>query len=476
MSTVQSGKTVVDGLLLSLDAANPQSYNPQEPSRWYDISGNGNHFVLYNSPTFDNTGSVLSVNFDGIDDYGYWIGPFGYNTNKDIIKNRFITTGTNLNTSPFDDRTIEIWFRSNGTNCCTAPPYNWGGLFGESANSSGLIYLDPAGVSNPGNLIRWRWDDSTAVWTQKKIETGEWLQLVVCLRNSYYYTYYVNGRLDTVEQRSSDLSSPGNTTWYLGKEARFNYMMACNVAILRMYNRVLSASEILQNYMANKSRFPGIDPPTPVVLNGLVMWLDAGNTASYPGSGTAWNDISSNGNNGTLFNGVTFDSGNGGSLVFDGSNDYFRSSTNGLTIGANLLHSLEMWVNFTTITGSRWWLAVIGQFTTGANHWIGNTATANQFGAWNGGQVSANLLGANQWLHLVTTFDGTTIRIYVNSVFGSSNTTSFNFTNTDFTIALNGQGENYFNGKVAIARIYNKTLSADEVLQNYNANKSRFGL
>lgn len=254
MSTLQNGKIVTNGILLSLDAANPESYDINTKTNWYDTSGNGNHFYLYNGPTFDS-GSIKSINFDGIDDYGYWSAPFGYNVNKDYIFNKVITTTTNLNTSPTDNRTIEIWFKSNGTNCCTAPPYNWGGLFGESANSSGLIYLDPDGPDNPGNLIRWRWDDSTAVWTQKKIVTGEWIQLVVCLRNSYYYTYYVNGKLDTAEQRSSDLGSPGNISWWLGKEARFNFHMACNVALLRMYNRVLSADEILQNYNANKGRF-----------------------------------------------------------------------------------------------------------------------------------------------------------------------------------------------------------------------------
>ena len=59
-----------------------------------------------------------------------------------------------------------------------------------------------------------------------------------------------------------------------------------------------------------------------IVTDGLVLLLDAGNTKSYPGTGTTWTDISRNGNNGTLTNGPTFDSANGGSLVFDGVDDY----------------------------------------------------------------------------------------------------------------------------------------------------------
>ncbi|NBP55511.1 hypothetical protein EBU71_03030, partial [bacterium] len=64
-------------------------------------------------------------------------------------------------------------------------------------------------------------------------------------------------------------------------------------------------------------------PATPpaIVTNGLVLNLDAGNSASYPGTGTTWTDLSGNGNNGTLINGPTYSSSNGGSIVFDGTND-----------------------------------------------------------------------------------------------------------------------------------------------------------
>ena len=59
-----------------------------------------------------------------------------------------------------------------------------------------------------------------------------------------------------------------------------------------------------------------------IVTNGLVLCLDAANSKSYPGSGTTWTDLSGRGNNGTLVNGVGYNSGNLGSLVFDGVDDY----------------------------------------------------------------------------------------------------------------------------------------------------------
>ena len=86
-----------------------------------------------------------------------------------------------------------------------------------------------------------------------------------------------------------------------------------------------------------------------IVTDGLVLYLDAANTKSYPGSGTTWTDISGKSNNGTLTNGPTFDSGNKGTIVFDGSNDYV-SETSGLS--DSLLQgdwSISFWANFDVV-------------------------------------------------------------------------------------------------------------------------------
>jgi hypothetical protein len=87
-----------------------------------------------------------------------------------------------------------------------------------------------------------------------------------------------------------------------------------------------------------------------IITDGLVLYLDAANTRSYPGSGTVWSDLSRGGNNGTLRNGPTFNSGNGGSIVFDGVNDYasFPNNTN----LDNQKITMENWV-YPTITLSQ---------------------------------------------------------------------------------------------------------------------------
>ena len=82
-----------------------------------------------------------------------------------------------------------------------------------------------------------------------------------------------------------------------------------------------------------------------IVKDGLVLHLDAANYKSYPGSGTTWSDLSGNGNNGTLTNGPTFDSGNRGSIVFDGSNDFvYLSNPSSLAFGTGDF-SIEIWCN-----------------------------------------------------------------------------------------------------------------------------------
>lgn len=215
------------------------------------------------------------------------------------------------------------------------------------------------------------------------------------------------------------------------------------------------------------------------VTDGLIMHLDAGNVNSYSGSGTTWNDLSGNNRNMTLYNGVSYDSVDGGRLIFDGLNDYAQISNCGISTGANVSHTIEMWVNFNVIVSARWWLAVLGQYNVGSHHWIGTSATATQFGVFGGSpQVSPDLLGTNQWLQICGTFSGSTLTTYVNATNPVTATgTGFNFTNSEFTIGLRlSSSESYYNGRVAIVRLYNRALSSGEVSTNFAANRERFGL
>ena len=89
-------------------------------------------------------------------------------------------------------------------------------------------------------------------------------------------------------------------------------------------------------------------------MNGLVLCLDAGNTKSYPGSGTAWTDLSGIGNTGTLVNSPAYSSANGGSIVFDGTNDYTSLSPGNTFAFGTQPFAIEIWINFNS-TGSAWY-------------------------------------------------------------------------------------------------------------------------
>jgi hypothetical protein len=207
---------------------------------------------------------------------------------------------------------------------------------------------------------------------------------------------------------------------------------------------------------------------------------------------STWTDLSGNGNTGTLTNGPTYSSANGGSIVFDGTNDYVTlSNTSNLRPGAGDF-TIEAWIYKTgtsggnvgdvaTIYGTAW----SGGSAAGA--WIlyanENSGTKITFAIWNTGIVtSTTTILTNQWYHIVVSRIGTTVRLYINNVLESTGTSSANAYNSTYPIYVglytdpNGFA-GYFNGRIPIVRLYNgKGLTATEITQNYNALRGRFGL
>jgi hypothetical protein len=216
-----------------------------------------------------------------------------------------------------------------------------------------------------------------------------------------------------------------------------------------------------------------------IVTNGLVLALDAANTKSYSGSGTTWSDLSGNENNGTLTNGPTFDSGNLGSLSFDGVNDEVNAGNNSsLSVGNNITANAWFYVNSTAS-----YQAILGKVTSGFGlGW----ELANSSGTFrttfrpSGTLINLEIgsLSVGNWYMGTMTFDNTTARLYLNGVQTGSTTTGGPVTlnsTEPLTIGKRVQGS-FYNGNIAQASIYNRALSAEEVLQNFNATKSRYGL
>jgi hypothetical protein len=242
-----------------------------------------------------------------------------------------------------------------------------------------------------------------------------------------------------------------------------------------------------------------------IVTDGLILNLDATNINSYPGSGTTWTDTSGYNNSGSLINGPTFLRERGrGSIVFDGVNDYTAppSNTFNYSPGTTGEISLEMWVyptgpytnyaseppttNLGGFLGQGYFNNSIGwgigmAAASGNNYWsyqvrnMGTVVTTTT--------VSETIFTNNSWYHVVGTFTRNNFsRLYVNGQLKQSiSSTSLN--GISITPSLNdaaigrGGGVPFYSGcRISVARIYTRPLSAQEVQQNYNALKSRFGL
>lgn len=228
-----------------------------------------------------------------------------------------------------------------------------------------------------------------------------------------------------------------------------------------------------------------------IVKNGLILWLDAADKSSYPGSAATWTDLSGNANNGTLINGPTFSSANGGNIVFDGSNDTTNLGDI-LNIGLNSW-TMSCWVKFTTGTGT---FGIMGK--TSLRSYIGrytffvDNNTINALFQPTGNYIVNTSISPyldNKFHNLVMTINRTGFMfLYVDGIsrgtpLDVSSTSGLNLTtSTDYLYIgsyadITGQAPTLFlNGSIANASIYNRALSASEVSQNFNATRARFGI
>jgi hypothetical protein len=213
-----------------------------------------------------------------------------------------------------------------------------------------------------------------------------------------------------------------------------------------------------------------------IVKDGLVLLLDAANTKSYPGSGTTWFDRSGNGNNGTLVNGPTFSSGNGGSIVFDGVNDVVSTSNNSLFENQG---AVSIWVSRSGNNSSQRLIRRLGANTNRFYLFINQGSVSGVRGG-NDERNTSFTFSVNQWIHIVWQWrlSDTLQQIYINGNLNYNGTYVPAVSGGDATFGVaQAEGvETWFGGNVANVQVYNRILTASEILQNYNATKGRFGL
>jgi hypothetical protein len=447
--------SVSDGIVLYLDAANPRSY-AGTGTTWYDISGNSNNATFVDSPTY------LSVpqpyfNFDGVNDY------------MRIVRSPSM--------SPTSGLTQEVWFNYTSIPATTI----FIGLqYGASTNNTYALFKDAnliyGGVNTSGSF--------NAIGTGTTNLVGNrWYHFVHTYDGSTQ-KLYLDGVLMTTGSQSGTIQYDVNNTRVLigaddnsGYNSGASYPHPGKMGQVRIYNRGLSAAEVLKNYNAQRKRYFQEDN---IVTNGLMVYLDAANTRSYPGTGNTWYDLIGN-RNFTLQNNPSFIANSaGGSIGFTAASQHYASS--GASLPLMTRFTVEVW-HYYTGNNSGLYPSIVAEGYPGStnqiNYVLGGVdgLTIGFYnGAWN--ISSAYTLTAGNWYHLVGNFDGANLRLYVNGVnqVTTANTGTPTVNTGGIRLMRRWDYDEYWGGHLSTVKIYNRALTSQEILQNYNATKGRFGL
>ena len=229
----------------------------------------------------------------------------------------------------------------------------------------------------------------------------------------------------------------------------------------------------------------GIAYNTNVVRNGLVLYLDAANKKSYPGTGTVWYDLSGNGKNSTLTNSPTFD---GQNIVFDGINNYCVLPDQAIPI-QNTSYTLEAWIKRSVLNAEH---GIIGDlqydwqsfYVNSANKLVSTHRRLSD--NLQNSITSVSSISIN-WTHVAVVFDITSgKKLYINGVLDntSSSTVEFQYISANRGPKYFGMtnpnsfnvSSRFFNGNISAFKGYIRSLSANEIQQNFNAMRGRYNV
>jgi hypothetical protein len=445
------GNIVTGSLVFMVDANNLVSY-PKSGTAWYQLTGSANNGTLTNGPTFKtNNGGVISL--DGADDFVNF-GPVNFQTSDSI--------------------TLDMWVYPQ-----SATQEAYADIF--DANHSGLGFvLQQDYLTYNYYYFAYYAGSGFQVTSNILIEPYVWSHIVIT-KEGNQTKIYKNSQLVT-NNTMTNPSLQGTNTFYLGRFVPGGRQWKGEYGNFKGYNRALTSDEVQQNYQATKDKFLGEN----IVTNGLVLNLDSANKDSYPGTGTTWYDLSGNGYNGTLTNGPSFLSNqNGGILDFDGVDDYtsLGSSAASLIQGKTAV-TIGIFFKLDVLDTLR---GLIGTLNYGCGANLGLVASGNALTFYNDTGTCydvgiSSFVETGKWIYAVGTYDGTTTRIYGikdGTLSQSSGTSKSGATNTftsDFIVIGNQYSSYFTNGQCGTAFVYNRVLSQAEILQNYNATKTRFGL
>ena len=444
---------VTSGLVLNLDASFRPSYSGSGTT-WYDVSVSANTSTLANGPTYNSGGWIV---FDGVDD----------KCTIDSKPER--TTGIRLGpgTTPW---MVNVLIRT------TASGSNSIGTFPVLSNQSGGPVYSNLGLGTGGVMKYAHYNNAWIIETGTTVvNTGKWVFLSWVNKNDSTLDMYVNGVFD--KNVSSNISGSNvNAVDSIGYSWAGYLKSDISSLTISTRSTLYTSTDVLQNYYQGN-----------IVTSGLVLYLDAANLVSYPQSGTSWYDISSSGNTGTLVNGPTFNSSYGGSIVFDGVDDY-------VTLGVKNLvstdYSINIWFRCSTNTTKEHFLVSLGYNNNNSVLFMSNTNLGgnlvlmcyyNVIGSVTGREISQVVLSNTAIVNLSFTRSSGVNVSYINGVIQNTKTFSESVTLGSYAYDLGYATQRnkttaYMQGDIFMFSINNRALTASEIQQNYNATKSRFGL
>jgi hypothetical protein len=410
--------------------------------------------------------------------------------------------GTFSHDTSFDigtgDYTIEAWVypQSSGTRgiAHNHPSLTGGGFtFWINSNSKLVIQNFTNGSSSATNIV-----------ATTTTPNGTWAHVAYSRSGGTGYLF-VNGNLQGTHTDSTNLTN--NSAFYIGVAEGTLYKGIGYVDDLRF---TVGVARYTSNFTPPTAQLPGGETGTfasglwtleehsvairkelwpglitGIVTDGLILHLDAGDSSSYPGSGTTWSDLSGQGNNATLTNGPTYSSADGGSIVFDGSNDYVTTGNeldpvaDGLFADSSSSWSVTSWFNSDTVASGDRAITGKGGGTGSSATYVTYQSSGNLNVRLRGGTITTvSSISANTWYQVTVTWDGTTAKSYLNGAFTTNLAvgTASKQTN-NFCIGATASGvNNFFDGKISFTSVYDRALTAAEVTQNFDALKGRYGL
>jgi hypothetical protein len=225
---------------------------------------------------------------------------------------------------------------------------------------------------------------------------------------------------------------------------------------------------------------------TKIVTDGLVLCLDAANRKSYPGSGTTWTDLSGRGNNGTLINGVTYLSSNGGTLAYDGTNAYINCGNSSIfNQSGGKSFTITCWALFNSVPAA--YNAIFNKAGTNGS-WeyalgLSPSSTPEFYSSSNGTSWTGLNLGETivmgRWYYYVVGYNFSSQLMFgtLNNrqIITTSQTGIFNGSRP-FEIGRHNDPVTYTNGRISNLNFYNRALTAAEIQQNFNTLRGRYGI